>query len=405
MTRKGYHRELRENIVLRSTYFTNLYSLYNPLTNIDRKATIMIAGQRSQFGKNWAEVVNNWCLGESLPMQDDKAWEALGVLEQLWPERLGEVLRTGKKGFFEMAYVINDGITLAACQNLEGFEGVLKRIKAGEQSALSELSIAAALVDLGYQPVLDTEHHGKRPDALISTENKEIFIDVITPEMSEDAKQAEGIASTLAQRLHLKLINQTTPSRLEVYILTPDLHIVADEIAHFLETPGLSLSETTHTLSDIALVKYSEPTALLNIGPTILVDTEFPIMGVARANSRGSSVTVRLPFTDDRLELLMSRKRKQFSKNEINLFVIDLSGVSHGFKRWLPLVRRRLQPSRNGKPAINTRFSGILLFNQYFDLDTKAFIKACHIEEHPTPYKSLPSSFLNDLRRFSAATT
>lgn len=49
-----------------------------------------------------------------------------------------------------MAHVIDDGLTLAACQNLDGFEGVLNRIKKGEQSALSELRFAAALVDLGY---------------------------------------------------------------------------------------------------------------------------------------------------------------------------------------------------------------------------------------------------------------
>ena len=86
-------------------------------------------------------------------------------------------------------------------------------------------------------------------------------------------------------------------------------------------------------------MKYSEQDAHHNVGSTILVDTEFPVIGVARANVTGSTVpgvTVRLPFTDDRLELLMGRKRKQFSGDEVNLFVIDLAGVQHGFKRWLP---------------------------------------------------------------------
>ena len=93
------------------------------------------------------------------------------------------------------------------------------------------MRFATALVNVGYEPLLDTEYRGKRPDALIIAENKEIFIDVITPEVSEDAKQAGVIASTLAQKLFHKLANQTTPSRLEVYILTLDLHHLADEIA------------------------------------------------------------------------------------------------------------------------------------------------------------------------------
>jgi hypothetical protein len=352
-------------------------------------------GYRHDFGKDWDEVVRDWCLGLYFPIESDRAWEALGAIEHLWPERLGEVLTRGQRGYFVMAHVIDDGLTLTACQNLDGFEGVLSRIKKGEQAALSELRFAAALVNVGYEPVLDKEYRGKRPDALIIAENKEIFVDVITPEMSEDTKQAEVIASTLAQKPFHKLANQTTPSRLEVYILTLDLHNFADEIAHFLDTRGLSLSETVHTIPNIALVKYSEPDALHNIGPTIPVDTEFPVIGVGRANSTGNSVTVRLPFTDDRLELLMHRKRKQFSEDEVNLLVIDLSGVSSSFKRWLPLARRRLQPT------INRRFSVIVLFYRYLDISTAAFIRACHIEEHPNPYQRLPTSLLNDLARLN----
>jgi hypothetical protein len=356
-----------------------------------------IIGHRHDFGKDWAEVVNDWCSGIPLPVPSDKAWEALGVLELHWPERLGEVLTGGRKGTFVMAHLIDDGLTLTACQNLNGFEGVLSRIKKGEQAALSEMRFAAALVELGYQPVLDTEHHGKRPDALIIADNKEIFIDAVTPGMSEDAKQAGVTASTLAQKLLEKLVNQTTPSRLEVYILTANLHHLADEITQFLDTPELSLSDTVYTIPNTALVKYSEQDAYHNVGATILVDTEFPVIGVARANVIGSivnSVTVRLPFTDDRLELLMGRKRKQFSEDEVNLLVIDVAGALHGFKKWVPLAQRRLQPN------LNRRFSGIVLYNRHLDISTGAFIRACHIEEHPSPYHKLPTCLLNDLSKF-----
>ena len=356
-------------------------------------------GQRSDFGKDWAEIVNDWCLGMPLPVPSESAWEALGSVEQLWPERLGDVLTRGQKGNFVMAHLVDDGLTLAACENLDGFEGVLRRIKIGEQAALSEMRFAAALVHLGYEPVLDTEHRGKRPDALIIADNKEIFIDVITPEMSEDAKQAGVIASTLAQKLLEKQVNQTTSSRLEVYILSPDLHHLADEIAHFLDIPGLSLSETIHTIPDIALVKYSEQDAFHNVGPTIFVDTQVPVIAVARAmfkDSKVNSVTVRLPFTDDRLELLMGHKREQFSKSEINLWVIDVQGVP-GLKRWLPLAHRRLQPT------LNRRFSGIVLYHRYLDITTGAFIRSCQIVEHPSPYQKLPASLLNDLGKLHQA--
>ena len=62
-------------------------------------------------------------------MPHEKAWEALEVLEFLWPEYLGEVLSRGQMGAFVMAHVIDNGLTLLACQDLNGFEGVLRRIK------------------------------------------------------------------------------------------------------------------------------------------------------------------------------------------------------------------------------------------------------------------------------------
>lgn len=59
-----------------------------------------IIGHRHDFGKDWAEVMNGWCSGLPFPIQADKAWEALGALEQLWPKRLGEVLTRGQRGNF-----------------------------------------------------------------------------------------------------------------------------------------------------------------------------------------------------------------------------------------------------------------------------------------------------------------
>src|SRR5260370_31708459 len=95
-------------------------------------------GYRHVFGKDWDEVVRDWCLGVYFPLESDKAWEAIGALEHLWPERLGEVLSKGQRGYFVMAHVIDDGLTLAACQNLDGFEGVLSRMKKGEQARSEE---------------------------------------------------------------------------------------------------------------------------------------------------------------------------------------------------------------------------------------------------------------------------
>src|SRR5947209_5600887 len=139
-------------IFLRLWYDTSIVSI---LCSYLKDYIMTTVGHRQDFGKDWDEVVRDWCLGVSPPLDSDKAWEALGALEHLWSERLGEVLTKGERGYFVMAHVIDDGLTLVACQNLDGFEGVLNRIKKSEQAALSELRFATALVNVGYEPVLD----------------------------------------------------------------------------------------------------------------------------------------------------------------------------------------------------------------------------------------------------------
>lgn len=354
-------------------------------------------GHRHDFGKDWAEVEANWGLGVPLPVESGKAWEALGVLEQLWPEYLGEVLARNIRGPFVMAHVIDDGLTLEACKHLEGFEEVLHRIKDRRQAALPELRFAAALVRLGYQPVLDREYHGIRPDVRIVSENHDIFIDVVAPEMSDEVKQSNAIAGAMVQKLLEHLSQQTTNKRLELYLLTPYPRDISQDVFAFLGNSTIAPSKGIHELPGIAFLKYSDnPEAEIpNVGPTISVEADLPIMGHGSSNQTRNSVTVRDPFTDDRFELIMSRKTKQLSKDEINLFVVDLPHVPAATKRWLPLARRRLQPK------INRRFSAIILFFRYMDINTGVFVQHCVIEQHPNPYKKLSESLLNDLSKLN----
>ena len=356
----------------------------------------MVTGTRYDFGRDWNEVVNNWCLGLPLPMPAEETWEALGTLEQLWPERLGEVLTKGQRGNFVMAHLIDDGLTLAICQNLDGFEGVLNRIKNGEQAALSEMRFAAALVDLGYQAVLDTEHHGKHPDALIIADNQEIFIDVVTPEMSDHMKHLSAMGNTLVHKFLEKLSTTFTNKRLEIFALAPDLMSIYEDIDRFLDKPGNFETDKLYEIPGMALIKFHDGNAQVDIGQLIQAEPDpLLVMGFAATNQAGNSVVLRFSSADERLQRMLNDKSPQFSKEEANLFVIDLSHIPHGFKNWPALVRRRLQPERN------RRFSGVLLLHRYLDIATGSFVLNTHLEEHPNPYKKLPASLLNDLMRLN----
>ncbi len=130
----------------------------------------------------------------------------------------------------------------------------------------------------------------------------------------------------------------------------------------------------------------------------IQVDPDPLIMGFAAlTNQTGNSVVLRFSSTDERLQRMMNDKSPQFSKEEANLFVIDLSIIPYGFKNWPALVRRRLQVDRH------RRFSGVLLLHRYLDNAARPFVLNSHLEEHPNPYKKLPASLLNDLMRLNQA--
>lgn len=72
-----------------------------------------------------------------------------------------------------MAEVVDYGRTLQACRNLDGFAGVLQRLKAGDAGALAELKFASSLRDAGYLPVLEPELNGNRLDAVLQERQSE----------------------------------------------------------------------------------------------------------------------------------------------------------------------------------------------------------------------------------------
>lgn len=357
----------------------------------------MTLGQRLDFGRDWDEVVAHWCFGSPLPVSPEKAWAALGVLEELWPEYLGDVLARGLKGDFVMVHVIDDGLTLLTCRDLDGFDGVLYRMRNHEQSALAEARFASVLVKLGYQPMLDTPHrNGKHPDALILSDNQEVFIDVISPERSDNMKHLSDMGTALVSHFLEKLSTQFTNKRLEIFALASDLMSIREYIDHYLDKLGSLVTDVLYEIPGIAFIKLHDSTAQVNIGQLIQVEPDPPlVIGMLSTNQTGNSVVLRFSSADERLQRMLNDKSRQFSKEEANLFVIDLSLIPYGFKNWPHLVQRRLQVEQN------RRFSGVLLLHRYLGNEARSFVLHSHLEEHPNPYKKLPASFLNDLKRLN----
>ncbi len=302
--------------------------------------------KRADFGDNWEEIVQDWCLGSSPAIAPQVGWDALGVLERLWSQRLDEVLNSSARGSPIVVALVDDGLTIAACENLTGFNRVFKRWKEGERGARSELRFAATLLALGHRPTLEPSVKGKVLDAVISLANQNVYFEVATPEFSDAVQQAWQRMNTLATRL----TNENPGTSISVYLVAEPtaqaLHKIAEKVPRLTPTDAGTLDE----LSGIAHLRCATVDAELGAFDPLHGSDELPRLVVASAARREgafSRADVKLPITDDRAERLMHKELSHFARRERNVLVLNISRVIGALKRWEPLVKRRLQPKMN----------------------------------------------------------
>jgi hypothetical protein len=137
----------------------------------------------TDLGGTWSEVVSNSGGGVAPPVREAVAWPALLSLERLWPEQFEEVINIGGKGPWLIADLVDNGLTLSTCENLKGFANVIRRLREGDQGALSELRFAVALQKAGYAAELEPRLLGKRLDASIQVDDRTVYVEVICPQL------------------------------------------------------------------------------------------------------------------------------------------------------------------------------------------------------------------------------
>lgn len=299
----------------------------------------------------------HWYLGASPPIPSNLAWEALGVLERLLPEKIDTLLASGGKGPAIIAPLIDLGFTLKACENLVGFDNVLVRMKQGENAAFSEAHVAAALVKLRYSPELEPHLKGKRLDAVVFVQGEKVYVEVKTPNQSDVTKQTYAAMTALANRL----VEQNPGTSVDVYLLVDATSDVADTILSLIECLTPPASDIVHELPSIGYVRYGAFRSDLTAFEPTPNDERLPVLGVASLATRGAvstRVNVKCRLPDYRAERLMSEAASQFSCEETNLLIMDIPHVQSGIRDWAPIIQRRFQPTRN------RRFGAVVLLDK-----------------------------------------
>lgn len=117
------------------------------------------------------------------------------------------------------------------------------------------------------------------------------------------------------------------------------------------------------------------------------VQEKRPILVQAKIQlSSSRRVIVKMPFTDERVQSILSEKSRQLSKNSPGMIVMDVSNVPGGFRRWPELIMRRLQPQ------LNRRIATVLISEN--SLALKKMMTEKKVILHPNPLHSLPAAFL-----------
>ncbi len=345
-------------------------------------------GKRADFGSNWFDFVANWCSGVPPSIPAEHGWGAISLLERLWPEYLDKVLADGAKGIALMVPMIGLGITLEACENLLGFDKILARMKQGEKGAFSEAKFAAALVKLEYNPILEPQLREKCLDALISVGGENVYFEVISPDTCDAIKTAYEEMRGLTQRI----IKENVGMDVNIKLLTEPNTSISDSILAYLETLSPS-TENTHKMPCVALIKYS------TFAPKALSferkqnDVESPELFVASYNRTKDGINTRsnvgVSITDERAQRLMSAEADHFSREEINILVMDVSAVPGGIKSWSSLIQRRFQPD------INRRFGAVVLLSSY--IESTGISARCSVLQNQYAYKRPPKCLLDAL--------
>lgn len=297
------------------------------------------------------------------------------------------------------------GECLAAIENLQGFELLVKKVRSGDSSALSEMEAVRMFqviggVEIELAPQLTVGAATKKPDFRVRRSGERwTYVEVTHPDVSGVAIAAQE----LLQRLQ-GVARVRREFSLEIFLRREPSTTEEQEI--LAVATGLADSERFETidLPHLALIAKQPFT-----GPIIAPldhpgeDNKRPRFGAATGvfDCNGTEppriVSVRVPFSDDRADAFLKREAKQLSKSEQGLIMMDMKATRSGMQSWVSLLRRRLQPN------LHTRVGGVCLFAKSFELGSPSVQLLFDLStiENPHAHQTLPGWIIEGLREMA----
>lgn len=338
-------------------------------------------------GAEWDRFVSECCLG-GLPAQSvGDIQRAFDALRRLWPEWIESLEANGNAGLLVVAPMITLGLVLADVESVPGFGPVFERYKSGESSARAELDVAAALVRSHYKPRLEPPLDGNVLDSVVEVAGRAVYFEVISPVRSTEMRAASDGLANLAGAV----LSASAPNAYVEILLAPESIERRDEVLAALQM--VPIDGAVHEVENVGhMLSSSDSPGIL--GSRIRLETERPIMACARGRfgpEGSTSVTVRVPISDERVQRLLSAELHHLSRDEPNVLVVHVTGVPGSLPGWIPLVDRWFQPNRN------TRVGAVVLYEERMFSGPHALRQRWHVMENPHARVKVPEPLLRAL--------
>lgn len=321
--------------------------------------------------------IKDLSLNQFSELQIKRALEAFNEIAKLFGREFIDKRFNGKRIPAEVIYITELWENWKLIEPCKNSGEIIERWKKGlyKEGISAELYIFAHLVKSGIIPELFPCIENRKPDCRFMRNNQWIYLEVTRRETSEMFNKGLKITSEIA-----KIAGKTAKSKhAKVAILRfptdEELKKVINWLHNIGNTNNAKLDDLAYLYLDTIQSPVREDDKLreLVLAPSLY----------ATFLGKGLKGTACLYIDDNKAKEILEREAKQLPKSAPGIICIDTSGVSCGYEKWIPLIKRRFQPK------INKRISAVFLFKIALT-NKKTLINGCFLSNPFANY------FIND---------
>ncbi len=293
-------------------------------------------------------------------------------------------------GYSQFLRVYWFGARMASITGAVGADDLIPRVIAGDVDASEEAAAIHLLrsrnlaTDLEIEPSVKVRAADKKPDFRIRL-NEAPWVYVEVSKLHES--KASNRVQELLRRIADSVMAIESPFLLELIlnrepVADEEQAIVTRAIAACNEPDGHRID-----ITDVAsiLVKSGDPRVVV---PSLTPGDNQPRMAISRGflspGGPNRQLIARVPFADERAEVILRREAKQLPGDECGLLMVNVNSQPSAFESWSKRVPERFEGDQH------TRVAGVLLFMHATTLSDRGLVWVPHVRLIPNPHAAVP---------------